>query len=308
MSANQDNTVILDIGGIHYKTSLTTINNYPNSMLAKIVSDRWNPNSEGSNKPIFIDRNGQRFKYVLDYLRDGKVNLPVGENVETFRTELEYFGIDIHPDSITSDDDLEMVSLKSRFRNHMKILDDKIEACEMSYVTHMIAKDVVRKAVELQSQNYLESSSESDISSEIVYKWTGCKHDLVYNFLHNLKKRKSAAAEKECRSSIKSHIANFKLGIAVKYIKKRKICNGNSIGTSEYIIGLSSSADDDDDDMDDSMMEDAQMSQTRSRNSNSVPRVSALDGHQNIPEKLLRDNQLIWNRIPCSKKRARARN
>ena len=103
MPANQDTFVKLNVGGTYYETTLSTINNSPNSMLAKAVSDRWK-NEDTNNEPISFDRDcrdGPRFKYVLDYLRDGKVNLPVGETKATFHTELEYLGIDIHPDSIT---------------------------------------------------------------------------------------------------------------------------------------------------------------------------------------------------------------
>ncbi|GFH55452.1 hypothetical protein CTEN210_11928 [Chaetoceros tenuissimus] len=231
MSATQDSIVKLNVGGTHYVTSLTTINNSPKSMLAKAVSDRWK--KEDSNEPIFFDRDGQRFKYVLDYLRDGKVNLPVGENVETFRTELEYFGIDIDPDSITSDEDMEIVSFKSRFRNHMKRLEDQIEVSERSHAVHLIAKDVVKRDVELQSRNCLEAV-DADITSEIIYKRGKC-NDLVYNFLQKLKRRGNIAENNECERSINALTVNFKLGITVKDIKTKE-----TRGPPDYRIELSS--------------------------------------------------------------------
>jgi hypothetical protein len=38
-------------------------------MLGRLVSDTWNDDPE---KEVFIDRNGDIFPYVLDYLRYGR--------------------------------------------------------------------------------------------------------------------------------------------------------------------------------------------------------------------------------------------
>ena len=51
--------------------------------------------AELNREPIFIDRDGDRFRYVLDYMRDGKVILPYNSVVvtkESLLVELQYFG------------------------------------------------------------------------------------------------------------------------------------------------------------------------------------------------------------------------
>lgn len=85
-------TVNLDVGGTKYRVSKSLIAQYPNTMLARLISDTWNNQEEQEEKVLFIDRNGQRFQYVLDYMRDTKVHLPVGVTNGSFLQELEYFG------------------------------------------------------------------------------------------------------------------------------------------------------------------------------------------------------------------------
>jgi len=71
--------VVLDIGGTHYSTSCSTLTKYPDSLLGVMFSGNHDLDSmKSSDGSFFIDRDGARFKYILDYLRDGK------EVVESF--------------------------------------------------------------------------------------------------------------------------------------------------------------------------------------------------------------------------------
>jgi hypothetical protein len=63
---------------------------YEQSMLAKLISEKWNPkNSEA----IFIDRDGENFKYILDLFRDGEVVVPRTVAVEAIKKDALYFGL-----------------------------------------------------------------------------------------------------------------------------------------------------------------------------------------------------------------------
>jgi len=83
--------VKFNVGGHRYEISRSLLDQYPDMMLTKSASEQWqkDPNAE-----IFIERNGARFQYVLDFLRDGVVDLPVTESKSALVNELEYFGID----------------------------------------------------------------------------------------------------------------------------------------------------------------------------------------------------------------------
>ena len=85
-------TVILDVGGSIFKVARQTLQRYPESMLAKLVSEDWKPQDDNST-PVFIDRDGSRFQFVLDFLRDGKVHLPASVSAEALRADFAYYGL-----------------------------------------------------------------------------------------------------------------------------------------------------------------------------------------------------------------------
>ena len=60
--------------------------------------DRWQSDPDST---LFIDRNGERFQCVLDYMRDGEVILP-GNAVskESLLREFEYYGFENLPESV----------------------------------------------------------------------------------------------------------------------------------------------------------------------------------------------------------------
>ncbi|CAB9525465.1 expressed unknown protein [Seminavis robusta] len=88
--------VRLNVGGTKYKVSRSLIETYPDTMLAKIISKTWqhDPNSE-----VFIDRDGERFRYVLDYMRDQKAFVAMNVSKASIIKELEYFGFENVPDN-----------------------------------------------------------------------------------------------------------------------------------------------------------------------------------------------------------------
>ncbi|KAL3932492.1 MAG: hypothetical protein SGARI_003947, partial [Bacillariaceae sp.] len=92
-----------DIGGTMYTVSRSLLEQHPNTMLCSYASKRWK-NDEEEDTPLFIDRNGRRFEFVLDYMRDGKVTLPKYQGVvskASLLADLEYFGFqDVNPESI----------------------------------------------------------------------------------------------------------------------------------------------------------------------------------------------------------------
>ena len=78
-------TVNLNVGGHHFTTSVQTLTKDPNSMLAAMFSGRFEMKrfEDGS---FFIDRDRTHFRFILNYLRSGKLTLPEGA---TFLKELE---------------------------------------------------------------------------------------------------------------------------------------------------------------------------------------------------------------------------
>ena len=76
-------------------------------MLAKSVSERRN---DDTKKEIFLERDGEKFRLVMDYLCDGKVVLPVTVPKKSFLFELEYSDIEVVSDESIDDESTVMES------------------------------------------------------------------------------------------------------------------------------------------------------------------------------------------------------
>ena len=86
-------TVKLNVGGHYFTTSLQTLTKDPNSMLAAMFSGKFEmkPSEDGA---FFIDRDGTHFRFILNYLRTGKLTLPDGEtSLKEFAEEAEFYQI-----------------------------------------------------------------------------------------------------------------------------------------------------------------------------------------------------------------------
>lgn len=66
-------TVKFNVGGKVFETTLSLIDQHEDTMLARLVSDTW---QEDPSKSVFIDRDGDIFAQVLNYLRYGSITLP----------------------------------------------------------------------------------------------------------------------------------------------------------------------------------------------------------------------------------------
>ena len=86
-------TIKLNVGGQHFTTSLQTVTKDPGSMLHAMFSGRFDtkPAEDGS---YFIDRDGTHFRYILNYLRTGRLLLPDDKLVrEELLEEAEFYQI-----------------------------------------------------------------------------------------------------------------------------------------------------------------------------------------------------------------------
>jgi hypothetical protein len=81
-----ENEIIhFNVGGTLYDVARETLLKFENTMLATLVSDKWRISRK--EEIIFIDRDGERFKYILDWYRDGKINIPKTVNINRKSTK-----------------------------------------------------------------------------------------------------------------------------------------------------------------------------------------------------------------------------
>jgi len=100
-------TIKFNVGGTKYEISQTLLDRYPSCMLNKICSRTWvqadaeTATVKEAAEEIFIDRNGERFQYILDYMRDSRVELPLSIPRSQFVMDMDYFNLDYKEESIT---------------------------------------------------------------------------------------------------------------------------------------------------------------------------------------------------------------
>jgi hypothetical protein len=85
----QQGRVVLDIGGYRYTTSVQTLRRIPGTFFDAYFSGRYtmDRSEDGS---IFIDRNGEHFGQVLDYLRGGVLSVASKDTAKLDIAELHW--------------------------------------------------------------------------------------------------------------------------------------------------------------------------------------------------------------------------
>ncbi|RHZ69866.1 hypothetical protein Glove_277g47 [Diversispora epigaea] len=102
MSAQKEQRVILNVGGIKYETYRSTLTAYPNTMLGAMFQERnvqlLHP-TEGNNE-YFFDRNGYAFRFIIEFYRTGKILWEESTTINSINVtrnelheEIEYFRI-----------------------------------------------------------------------------------------------------------------------------------------------------------------------------------------------------------------------
>jgi hypothetical protein len=124
--------VRFNVGGRIFEVSRSIIEQHPNTMLARMIDATWKRDDYQPGDALFIDRSGDRFQYVLDYMRDGKVFLPVTESRAAVAHELEYFGFEnVEQEKALSQATLDggrvMSSISSNLCEEMDAMDKDIQ-------------------------------------------------------------------------------------------------------------------------------------------------------------------------------------
>lgn len=86
--------VHLNVGGVYYTTTKATLGRYPNSMLGAMFNGSM-PTTCDENGRYFIDRDGQLFVYVLNFLRSSQLALPDGfKHYDQLAIEADFYQIE----------------------------------------------------------------------------------------------------------------------------------------------------------------------------------------------------------------------
>jgi hypothetical protein len=108
---SKDDEIVLNVGGSRYTTSRKTLLRSPDTMFASMLSGRWNVPVE-SDGSVFIDRDGDAFRHVLEYLEGGTLAITdmvvqkdqkgaFYRQLRQLDRELKYYSIELKPVELT---------------------------------------------------------------------------------------------------------------------------------------------------------------------------------------------------------------
>ncbi|NXG75378.1 KCNRG protein, partial [Baryphthengus martii] len=85
--------VVLSVGGMRFVTRASTLQQFPESRLARMLNDD-DREFKQVNGEFFLDRDGTLFSYIMDFLRTLQVSLPTDfSDYQRLRREAEFYGL-----------------------------------------------------------------------------------------------------------------------------------------------------------------------------------------------------------------------
>ena len=151
-------TVQFNVGGKLFEVSRDLIDQNPDSMLAKLISETW---EKEPDKPIFIDRDGEKFAHVLDYLRYGSIVLPPSIPQPMFDRELDYYGITAPEPSVSQSS---LATYLQHLKSQMSHYTTKKDECEWRHDLLLLALECYyhysqgKSSFSIESNNHLYKS------------------------------------------------------------------------------------------------------------------------------------------------------
>lgn len=138
--------VRFEVGGTEFKVSRELIvGNYPDSMLAHLVS-----NVDPRSDTICIDRDAEHFRHILQYLRHGKVSLPMTTSITDFlKKDMNDYGIQPTTNSVVYDSSTAALAAKHMFkfakqqREHAKSIKKEMVELEMKHAAVTVSDVLV---------------------------------------------------------------------------------------------------------------------------------------------------------------------
>ena len=188
------------MGGVHYDVSHFLLSTYPNSMLARCASKQWHQDPDSD---IFIDRDGDRFRLVLDYMRDHRVYLHVGSSKDALLMDLQYYGIE----NVQEDDIVDKPATTFLYGKCTILVQELLDSWENKMDEH---QRIVRELID---------------SKTILSSFSSTKSLILYNL------RREGDSFKNCNEILKS---------AGLYVEKEETnsCWDQSSGKHLYNVSL----------------------------------------------------------------------
>ena len=144
-------------------------------MLSRMISDTWHhqqtSDSDSDDKSMFIDRSGDIFQHVLEYLRYGSVVLPLSIPTEMFTRDLEYYLLEYDVSTITDGEERYAAQMKEHAALKKKHAQLKKKHDHLDKeLNHMIASKLIADANQRmrEATERLRQAMQGDLLDELI--------------------------------------------------------------------------------------------------------------------------------------------
>ena len=155
------------MGGKLYIVTRSLLEMHPNTMLARSASEQWLPDQV---KEVFLERDGDQFGLVLDYLRDdGYVVLPLTVSKPSFMADLVFYGVE--------NVDENKIFFKSSS-------DAKLQAhamSEMKTLTHICLGDDIKSVIKGKIKHWAFNCGIVTLAEECAERFLSSGGELKFN-------------------------------------------------------------------------------------------------------------------------------
>ena len=180
--------VKFNVGGTRYEVARSLLESHPETMLTRMASKDWHDDSKSDE--IFIERDGERFKYCLDYLRDGKVLLPITTRKDALLEDLKFYNVEYCSNNVIEYGAQEKVGVCNEvmFKAYKDLRKELYSILEdMSQLEHR--RDWINLTLEAHAFLIRDGRTLSTLNSGVrreYYEITGhvigvCRSSLVYS-------------------------------------------------------------------------------------------------------------------------------
>ena len=149
MEENEAKTVHFDVGGQLYRVARSLLEQYPSSMLYCAAAERWQTDPKAT---IFIEGDGERFRYCLDYMRHQRVHLPLTIPKAAVLADLDYYGFhDVDPLLVNGNSDIDELAELNE-----KIMDLELKRAFLRCASEMHAHVVRTGSLTIKSSKFFQ--------------------------------------------------------------------------------------------------------------------------------------------------------
>lgn len=142
-NTNIPKTIHFNVGGKNFEI-LSNLIIKDNNKLSRMVLDSWKrAKTQQEDTVVFIDRDGDQFGFVLNYLRFRKVNLPITISLDNFMKELKFFEVDVKDGTVVSESSY-LSETFAELTNEKKKLKDALLESQKENKHLLLAMDIMR--------------------------------------------------------------------------------------------------------------------------------------------------------------------